>query len=437
MNPQNPSEHIEPYYNNEIYLLDAFESLWCDLGNICSNFGLTKMTIFCFDNALRNKKTGHRNLYRIAREFLFIESYEKITEIIGKLNDMNAPKFYNEVLSGHLFLHKNKLKESFSSFSKALHIGNIDFLLYYGIARWNEATKKYQEAVKYYSIVLKKYPSHIIAHKSRYRIMTILKMTNALSYAKRFLLTMEKDEFCFIEKEAFTIQFASCYELENEDEPAIKLCENIISTKPNYIFAYRLISYIYFKLKNYQSAIEHLDRGLSIFNADRYLYYLKGKILFLQNNYDRSSILLSKAVEYSSNDPYIWNSYGIVCYKLKNYEQAEICFKNSISFDKNFLEPKFNLMLVFRLFNRINETKKILDELCMNNRSDIELISMCKNIGVDSVFYETECRDCDFNVGTSMYFSADSFLGGNSFYVDAGEYSNLELDPETEIKNEY
>lgn len=369
-------EYLDPYFNSDIYLSETFESIWCDLGNICSNYGLSKISIYCFDNALKHKRKSFRNLYKIAREFIFIENYEKVPEIINKLNDMDASKYYIETLTGHLLLSRNKLKESHSYFTKGILLGNPDFLLLYGIARWNELTKRHREALKYYSFIIKRYTSHVIAQKSRFRVMVICKLDNCLKYAKRFLSALENDELSFLDKESINVQLASCYELENEDELAIKICENIILTKPNFVFSYRLISYIYYKVKNYQAALEYLDHGLSLFNNDGYLYYLKGKIYFLTKKYEKAQLLLSKSVEYSNTDPYFWNSYGVACHKLKNYEQAEICFRNAISLDNNFTEARFNFMLILRLFKRVNEAKRVLDELAMNNRSDVELISV-------------------------------------------------------------
>lgn len=422
-------ENIDPYFNSDIYLTDTFESIWCDLGNICSNFGLTKIAIYSFDNALKHKRKSFRNLYRIGREFIFIDNYDKLPEIINKLSELDSNQFYIEVLTGHLMMSRNKLKESQAHFTRALLLGAPDFLVLYGIAKWNELTKKHTESLKYYFIIIKNYASHVISQRAWFKIMSICKLDNNLKYAKRLLLTLEKVDTNFLEKEAISIQRASCFELENEDEAAIKICEALILSKPRFIFSYRLISYIYYKMKNYQAALEYLDAGLNKFSNDAYLHYLKGKIFYILKKYDRSHMLLCKAVEYSPSDPYIWNSYGIVCQRLSLYDQSEHCFRTAINLDKNFFEPKFNLMLVVRIFKKIGESKRMLDELTMSNRTDVELLSLSKNIGMDTIFYDTECRDCDFNVGTSMYFSSDLFFGANSFYVDASEFIEIELDP--------
>lgn len=419
-------ETCVPYIYTDLYLADAFETIWYNLGNICSNYGISKLAIFCFENALRHKRQSTISLYRIGREFVFMRDFDKVFDVAKNLKELKHSAFHVNVLMGHVYLSKNNLSKSHFHFQKALTYTDRDILLLLGVAKWNELACRYTVAFEYFSLLLKEYQGHVLSFEIRFRIVSLCKFDGAIQYAMRLLKTLEREGKHSPQKEAIAVQIASCYEILNEDETVLRMCREVLSRHPDYVLAQRLLGFVLLKMERYQDMAFLLKR-----NGDPYVSYLLGRALTALNMVDDAYECFSTALKIGKHDPTFWNAFGVMYYSTNQIEDAGYCFENAAICDKSAIEPLFNMILVRDRQGRdVSEISRDLNALLKKNSSDRTLLEMralvdeqtrgrAEGSGEDAerrpLFGDIKCKEMNVNLSFTPYFATHLFFGGKIF----------------------
>lgn len=435
--PLNVLEGFIPYVYTDLYLSDTFETIWYDLGNICSNYGISRLAIFCFENALRHNRKSLKSLYRIGREFIFLNDYEKAAEVAKNVREFEESSFYFNVLIGHVYLSKNNLVKSHLHFSKSVRYDNrTDLLFLLGIAKWNELKRRHSVAFEHFSLFLKKYSAHVISFEVHFRIVSLCKFDGSIRYAIRLLKALEK-EAGNVHKDAISVQLASCYELMDKDDVALKICKDILGHAPDYVFATRLIAFILLKNKKYQEMVRTLKRD------DPYVLYLLGKAFSHLGVVDKAYDCFTAALNIQKYDTAFWNSFGMMYYTTGQIEDASYCFKSAILCDKTASEPLFNMIIINvvqgGLLVDIEESIASLLKRDPGDKELSEMQTLVRNRAAEDtgdatacaqnggLFTHIKCRGMDVNLAFSPYFAAHLFFGGNVFNDRNDEHRGLDL----------
>eukprot|EP00866_Antonospora_locustae_P000764 jgi/Antlo1/764/594 len=426
----NTVETCVPYIYTDLYLADAFETLWYNLGNICSNYGISKLAIFCFENALRHKRQSIISLYRIGREFVFMRDFEKVFEVAKNLKELKNSAFHVNVLMGHVYLSKNNLSKSHFHFLKAMTYTKRDILLLFGVAKWNELACRYTVAFEYFSLLLKEYQGHVLSFEIRFRIVSLCKFDGAIQYAMRLLKTLEREGRSSPQKEAIVVQIASCYEILNEDETVLRMCRGVLSRSPNYVLAQRLLGFVLLKKERYQEMTSLLKKS-----SDPYVSYLLGRAFTALNMVNDAYECFSTALKVGKHDPTFWNAFGVMYYSTGQIEDAGYCFENATICDKSAIEPLFNMILVRDRQRRdISEISWNVDALLKKNSSDRTLLEMRTLVDEHKkkqtegneddfaggkerscLFKDIKCKEMNVNLSFTPYFATHLFFDGKIF----------------------
>lgn len=419
----NMVETCVPYIYTDLYLADAFETIWYNLGNICSNYGISKLAIFCFENALRHKRQSVISLYRIGREFVFMRDFDKVSDVAKNLRELKKSAFHANVLMGHVYLSKNNLSKSHFHFRKALRYTKKDILLLLGVAKWNELACRYASAFEYFSLLLKDYQGHVLSFEIRFRIVSLCKFDGAIQYAMRLLKTLEREGRSSPQKEAIAVQIASCYEILNEDETVLRMCRDVLDRCPDYVLAQRLLGFVLLKKERHQEMVRVLKK-----NSDPYVSYLQGRALTALGKVDDAYECFSSALKVGKYDPTFWNAFGVMYYSTNQIEDAGYCFENATVCDKGAIEPLFNMILVRdRQGSDVSEISEALDALLKKSSSDRCLLEMralmdghvgrhaARSAEKGCLFRDIKCKEMNANLSFTQYFATHLFFGGKIF----------------------
>lgn len=93
----------------------------------------------------------------------------------------------------------------------------------------------------------------------------------------------------------------------------------------------------FFRISNYEKALEDLDRALGIIGRDSYLLALKGLANSYLGNHDVAIRLLESAKEMIPDDPQVLYVVGLTYFQSDDYESSFAFFDRAYAQDENYL----------------------------------------------------------------------------------------------------
>ena len=120
-----------------------------------------------------------------------------------------------------------------------------------------------------------------------------------------------------------------------EYQKAIECFDKAIERDPNDADAYILRGLAYHGLEQYERAIEDYDKAIELDPNDAVPYYIRGNAYYYLKQYERAIEDSDKAIGLDPNDAYAYYIRGVAYANLKQYERAIEDFDKAIARDPN------------------------------------------------------------------------------------------------------
>ena len=214
---------------------------------------------------------------------------------------------------------------------------------------------------------------------------------------------------------ALVIKAFLLYKL-NLPEKSINYYKNALEIDSNKIGAYSGLALSFSHMKEYEEALDHINKALNIEPNNVFLLVVKGYILFESNKSSEALLFFNKAREINSNHHMIkiledksWDesiggnllkslellelylklfpddyhaliSAGMKCNLLKQYENAINYFKNALDIDSNKIDAYKGLALSFAHMKEYEEALDYINKTLIIEPNNEELLMIKGNI---------------------------------------------------------
>ena len=174
-----------------------------------------------------------------------------------------------------------------------------------------------------------------------------LKVKSINNHIKGNLGQAEKGYITFIKNGFSDADILSNYALicegRGEIDKAIKLYEKCSSNFPNHIFSKFNLSFLYYKLNNFENAEIIINDAIRLNPKLPNGYCIRGLILKSMNKYSQSKSSLEKAIELDASyiDAYI--NLGLLNKDFNNLKDAEQCYLKAIEINNKSAIAHLNL----------------------------------------------------------------------------------------------
>lgn len=115
---------------------------------------------------------------------------------------------------------------------------------------------------------------------------------------------------------------------------------------------------------NYYEAIDHLERGLTLYPDNKKLTYNLAKIYFRVNNFAKTVEYIDKYVKDDRRNKYAFYVGGSAFYMMRDYKSAIDFFEHALSVDPNFVKALFALGMAYKKSGQkddaINSFEKVI-----------------------------------------------------------------------------
>lgn len=115
--------------------------------------------------------------------------------------------------------------------------------------------------------------------------------------------------------------------------------------------------------KNFYEAIDHLERGLSLYPNNRKLLYNVAKNYFRVNDYKKTIEHIEKYLKTDRKNKYAFYVGGSALYMLLDYASAIDYFEHSLRIDPNFVNALFALGMVYKKTGQREEAIKNFEKV--------------------------------------------------------------------------
>ncbi len=113
----------------------------------------------------------------------------------------------------------------------------------------------------------------------------------------------------------------------------------------------------------YYEAIDHIERGLSLYPENRKLMYNLAKSHFRVNNYEQAAECIRRYTEHDKRNKYAYYIGGAACYQMGRYQDAVEMLENALGLDQNFVNALFALGMAFRKMNNRAEAGRCFERV--------------------------------------------------------------------------
>tara|TARA_B100001057_G_scaffold500775_1_gene617736 strand:+ start:1561 stop:3240 length:1680 start_codon:yes stop_codon:yes gene_type:complete len=229
------------------------------------------------------------NLSLVAENLYLNENYKKSENILKNFDKNQDFYYWYRFKKEAQIISKTKGKQEALKYitSKFKKIDNPNDKFIFDIANFYRNSKKYKEAIKYYSLIINKF-----------------------------------DDDSEIKADLLYRRGAS-YERMGDYVNADKDLQKSLAINPNDAYVLNYLAYSWlerdFKINR---AIEMLENAYNIENNDPYITDSIGWAYYLIHDYIKAEKLLKKAVQLMPNDPVVNDHYGDILWKLDRKIQA-------------------------------------------------------------------------------------------------------------------
>ncbi len=302
---------------------------------------LSEVKIQDWENAIKHYKllaTHHPEKqtfqYNLACCYEETGEYRYAIAILTKLVSMNPKSVSMSQKLAELFLKTNQPILAKDIYERLLLLGNVGFEVYYKFAHICLTLQDLDRAEKILKKVIELKPDFANAHKDL-----------GVLYLSKRLFDYAKDEFTAaldVAPEDFSIlsEYANFLHATADFKEADKYYQKALEINPNgyETLAFSALNKMF--LKEYDIALEQINKAIGNSLQNGFFLYIAGKIRFLMKNYEDAKMYLIKSFELEQN-PEVKNLLAMCYYELKNYEQAKNIFKNLLETNQD----NINLLL--------------------------------------------------------------------------------------------
>jgi len=115
--------------------------------------------------------------------------------------------------------------------------------------------------------------------------------------------------------------------------------------------------------KKYYEAIDHLERGLSLYPSNRKIIYNLAKNYFRVNNFGKTVEYVQNYIESDKKNKYAYYIGGAAYYQMMDYKNAVDFLEQAIRIDPNFVNGHFALAIAFKKGGRIDDAILSLEKV--------------------------------------------------------------------------
>ena len=229
------------------------------------------------------------NLSLVAENFYQNKNYEKSKTVLKNFDkNQDFYYWYRSKKEAQIITKTRSQKESLNYISsKFAKIDNPNNKFIFDIANFYKSSKKYEQAIKYYSSIIDK---------------------------------LDDDSMI---KADLLYRRGGCYERLRDFVSADKDLQKSLTINPNNAYVLNYLAYSWLE-RDYKinEAIEMLEKAYEQENDDPYIIDSIGWAYYLINDYIQAEKFLKRAVELMPDDPIVNDHYGDILWKLNRKIQA-------------------------------------------------------------------------------------------------------------------
>ncbi len=260
------------------------------------------------------------NLSLVAENQYLNGEYKKAQKTLKNFKKDSNFYYWYRIKKEAQIIAKTKNKEQSLNFIKKefKKIEKPNNKILFDLANFYKNFKKYDEAIKYYSILIKSF-----------------------------------DDFSETESDLFYRRGGS-YERIGKYDLADKDLLKALSLNPNDAYILNYLAYSWLE-RNFKidDAIKMLEKAYSLKNNDPYIIDSIGWAYYLIDDFHKAEKFLKRAVELMPDDPIVNDHYGDILWKLNRKIQARYFWSNVLKMDDTEKEiiKKINIKLINGLEN--------------------------------------------------------------------------------------
>ena len=140
-------------------------------------------------------------------------------------------------------------------------------------------------------------------------------------------------------------------------EDAEKVAKNLTQKYPKDIFAWKVLSAIFWQTGRKSQGVEISIKTISLSPNDDEAHSNLGVMLLEQGRLEEAEASLINAISLNSKNPKNHYNLGVILKKLGRLKDAKLCYEKAISFEPNYFKAHNNLGDIFRTLGKLEEAK--------------------------------------------------------------------------------
>lgn len=113
----------------------------------------------------------------------------------------------------------------------------------------------------------------------------------------------------------------------------------------------------------YYEAIDHIERGLSLYPDNRKLMYNLAKSHFRVNNYEQAAECIRRYTEHDKRNKYAYYIGGAAYYQMGDFNSAVEMLENAMGLDQNFVNAVFALGMAYKKMRNRPEAARCFERV--------------------------------------------------------------------------
>lgn len=305
-----------------------------------------EMAMRCNEEALKANPGNVWALYGLGKCCIEIRDLEGADAVVKRLQCLDAESYEACVLSGHISLCRDSVRESYYSFIRAYYRATYkDSFLVYGISLFYEAIGDYPSARPWLVLLCRLGVEEHKIYEVLFRTGVCLKKMNLLYSSANVFRVIVYNPFRNTYDTGAQIQMAHIYEMGSKDKLAVEVLDAVRRSKEHRVVASRLHAWIEFKTGDFAGVKRRYRRSAGA-RRDPYLIYLVGRIKYIEGNYPGALRKYIRAGQMDSLNGMIQNSVGCAHFQMDQFVSAKLAFASALEIDPTSAEASRNLRLV-------------------------------------------------------------------------------------------
>ncbi|KQC04015.1 MAG: hypothetical protein APR54_02175 [Candidatus Cloacimonas sp. SDB] len=200
-----------------------------------------------------------------------------------------------------------------------------------------------------------------------------LKLGNCFLFIKEYILAL--DYYNKSKLELPEISYNKAYALSKigDFNGSIKIIKNLLENHSFSETPYIFLAELYFAQKQFDEAIDFLDKAEIRFGKNVDLFYLKGLAYYHKGKWLKSYVELQKAEKMKINNYQFYRNYGLVCEKIGKTDKAISNLLKSVKLSPASATTYMELIQIYLSHNMIMEAYTIIQHAKRNVPFSISL----------------------------------------------------------------